>query len=120
MFIEEIVLDGFKSYSTRTVVSGFDKQFNAITGLNGSGKSNILDAICFVLGISNLAQVHSPPSTLSFAVGRYCGFFVLARKLACDLSHAFAVVVCLCGSLAFRRRASFPGKREKEKKKTSR
>lgn len=57
MYIEEIVLDGFKSYSTRTVISGFDKQFNAITGLNGSGKSNILDAICFVLGISNLAQV---------------------------------------------------------------
>ena len=30
----------------------FDKEFNAITGLNGSGKSNILDAICFVLGIT--------------------------------------------------------------------
>lgn len=27
------------------------------SGLNGSGKSNILDAICFVLGISNLMQV---------------------------------------------------------------
>lgn len=27
------------------------------SGLNGSGKSNILDAICFVLGISNLTQV---------------------------------------------------------------
>jgi len=34
-----------------------DKNFNAITGLNGSGKSNILDAICFVLGISSLAHV---------------------------------------------------------------
>ena len=29
----------------------------AIIGLNGSGKSNILDSICFVLGISKLAQV---------------------------------------------------------------
>eukprot|EP01104_Vermistella_antarctica_P000330 TRINITY_DN103_c4_g1_i1.p1 TRINITY_DN103_c4_g1~~TRINITY_DN103_c4_g1_i1.p1 ORF type:complete len:1259 (-),score=479.06 TRINITY_DN103_c4_g1_i1:455-4093(-) len=57
MWIEEIVLDGFKSYATRTVVSGFDMQFNAITGLNGTGKSNILDSICFVLGISNLSQV---------------------------------------------------------------
>lgn len=57
MYIEEIIIDGFKSYSTRTVISGFDPKFNAITGLNGSGKSNILDAICFVLGISNLSQV---------------------------------------------------------------
>ena len=34
----------------RTVISGFDPNFNAITGLNGSGKSNILDAIQFLLG----------------------------------------------------------------------
>ncbi len=59
MFIEELVIDGFKSYATRTVLSGFDQCFNAITGLNGSGKSNILDAICFVLGISNLSQVRA-------------------------------------------------------------
>ena len=45
MRISELVLDGFKSYATRTVISGFDSEFNAITGLNGSGKSNILDAI---------------------------------------------------------------------------
>ncbi len=57
MYLEEIILDGFKSYATRTVISGFDPKFNAITGLNGSGKSNILDAICFVLGITNLSQV---------------------------------------------------------------
>ena len=47
-------MDGFKSYGTRTEIEGFDKLFNAITGLNGSGKSNILDAICFVLGLSRM------------------------------------------------------------------
>lgn len=57
MFIKSIVLDGFKSYGQRTEITGFDEQFNAITGLNGSGKSNILDSICFVLGISNLSHV---------------------------------------------------------------
>ena len=77
MYIQEIILDGFKSYAQKTVVSGFDPQFNAITGdisdlynssvccvlilqckgLNGTGKSNILDSICFVLGITNLSQV---------------------------------------------------------------
>lgn len=43
------------------VVPGFDEKFNAITGLNGSGKSNILDSICFVLGIQNLQQVCRAP-----------------------------------------------------------
>lgn len=57
MYIKEIIIDGFKSYGQRTEIKGFDDQFNAITGLNGSGKSNILDSICFVLGISNLTQV---------------------------------------------------------------
>ncbi|TPX52190.1 hypothetical protein SeMB42_g01613 [Synchytrium endobioticum] len=59
MYVEELIIDGFKSYATRTVISGWDSEFNAITGLNGSGKSNILDAICFVLGIANLTQVRA-------------------------------------------------------------
>ncbi|QCD85527.1 structural maintenance of chromosome 2 [Vigna unguiculata] len=59
MHIKEVCLEGFKSYATRTVVPGFDPFFNAITGLNGSGKSNILDSICFVLGITNLQQVRA-------------------------------------------------------------
>lgn len=57
MHIKSIILEGFKSYAQRTEVNGFDPLFNAITGLNGSGKSNILDSICFLLGISNLSQV---------------------------------------------------------------
>ena len=59
MYITEIIVEGFKSYAQRTVIAGFDPAFNAITGLNGSGKSNILDSICFVLGISNLSQVRA-------------------------------------------------------------
>lgn len=57
MYIRSIVLEGFKSYAQRTEVNDFDPLFNAITGLNGSGKSNILDSICFLLGITNLSQV---------------------------------------------------------------
>ena len=59
MRIEELIIDGFKSYPVRTHVRGFDPSFNAITGLNGSGKSNILDAICFVLGLTNLSSVRA-------------------------------------------------------------
>nr|CAD7394976.1 unnamed protein product [Timema cristinae] len=54
--VASMVIEGFKSYGKRVEINGFDREFNAITGLNGSGKSNILDAICFVLGISNLTH----------------------------------------------------------------
>uniref|UniRef100_H2YJF4 Structural maintenance of chromosomes protein 2 n=1 Tax=Ciona savignyi TaxID=51511 RepID=H2YJF4_CIOSA len=59
MYIKSVTVDGFKSYAQRTDISGFDPLFNAITGLNGSGKSNILDSICFLLGITNLSQVRA-------------------------------------------------------------
>ena len=59
MRVVEIVIDGFKSYAIRTVISGWDESFNSITGLNGSGKSNILDAICFVLGITSMSTVRA-------------------------------------------------------------
>lgn len=59
MRVIELILDGYKSYAVRTVISNWDDSFNAITGLNGSGKSNILDAICFVLGITNMSTVRA-------------------------------------------------------------
>jgi structural maintenance of chromosome 2 len=52
MYIIEIILEGFKSYNAKTVIKPFDKNFNAITGLNGTGKSNILDSILFLLGLN--------------------------------------------------------------------
>ncbi|ETN74595.1 RecF/RecN/SMC protein [Necator americanus] len=59
MYIKRLEIDGFKSYSKLQVIDGFDTQFNAITGLNGTGKSNILDSICFVLGITNLTHIRA-------------------------------------------------------------
>ncbi|PPQ99377.1 hypothetical protein CVT24_009207 [Panaeolus cyanescens] len=59
MRIEELIIEGFKSYPVRTQITGWDPSFNAITGLNGSGKSNILDAICFVLGSTNMSSMRA-------------------------------------------------------------
>jgi structural maintenance of chromosome 2 len=59
MRIEELIIEGFKSYAVRTHITGWDAEFNAITGLNGTGKSNILDSICFLLGIKNLSAVRA-------------------------------------------------------------
>ena len=59
MHIKEIIIDGFKSYANKTSILALDRHFNAITGFNGSGKSNIFDALCFVMGISSLANVRA-------------------------------------------------------------
>ena len=59
MYIEKIIINGFKSYRDHTVIDGFDPYFNAITGRNGSGKSNIFDAICFVLGMSKSSNLRA-------------------------------------------------------------
>ncbi|MBU3905381.1 MAG: AAA family ATPase, partial [Nanoarchaeota archaeon] len=47
--IEKIEMQGFKSFAKKTSVT-FPSNFSVICGPNGNGKSNVLDAVCFVLG----------------------------------------------------------------------
>jgi chromosome segregation protein len=49
-YIKKIELKGFKSFGPQTVKVVLDKGFTVITGPNGSGKTNILDAVLFALG----------------------------------------------------------------------
>ncbi|MCW4047266.1 MAG: chromosome segregation protein SMC [Candidatus Bathyarchaeota archaeon] len=49
-YIKKIELKGFKSFGPQTVKVVLDKGFTAITGPNGSGKTNIMDACLFALG----------------------------------------------------------------------
>ncbi len=49
-YVKKIELRGFKSFGPKTVTIHVDKGFTVITGPNGSGKTNIIDAILFVLG----------------------------------------------------------------------
>jgi recombinational DNA repair ATPase RecF len=78
MFIESVTIDGFKSYAKRVEINGFDQSFNAITGLNGTGKSNILDAICFVLGVKNLDKVRSL-CTIAIVYASFCQLLTSKR-----------------------------------------
>ena len=49
-YIKKIELKGFKSFGPQTVKVVLDKGFTVITGPNGSGKTNIIDAMLFSLG----------------------------------------------------------------------
>ena len=49
-YIKKIELKGFKSFGPQTVKVVLDKGFTVITGPNGSGKTNIMDAVLFSLG----------------------------------------------------------------------
>ncbi|MBS3070810.1 chromosome segregation protein SMC [Candidatus Pacearchaeota archaeon] len=49
LFIKKLVMYGFKSFPRKTELP-FTPEINVIIGANGSGKSNISDALCFVLG----------------------------------------------------------------------
>ena len=49
MRLERLEINGFKSFSDRSELA-FDKGVTAIVGPNGCGKSNVADAITWVMG----------------------------------------------------------------------
>lgn len=49
MFLKRVQISHFKSINDASVE--FGTGFNVITGANGIGKSNMLDAICFALSL---------------------------------------------------------------------
>src|SRR5574341_919087 len=49
MRLERLEINGFKSFSDRSELA-FDKGVTAIVGPNGCGKSNVADALTWVLG----------------------------------------------------------------------
>lgn len=57
-YIKQVELDNFKSFAGH-VKFDFVNGFNAIAGANGSGKSNIIDALLFVFGGSSKKEMRS-------------------------------------------------------------
>src|SRR5215467_6362455 len=49
MHLQRLEINGFKSFSDRSELA-FDQGVTAIVGPNGCGKSNVVDAITWVLG----------------------------------------------------------------------
>lgn len=49
MHIKQIVITGFKTYKDQTIID-LEQGITVILGKNGSGKSNIHEAVQFVIG----------------------------------------------------------------------
>ncbi len=58
VYIKKMVMSGFKSFARRTEIL-FDREVNVILGPNGSGKTNLSDAICFVLGRLSIKSIRA-------------------------------------------------------------
>lgn len=79
MHISQVTMDGFKCYTEKTTLKNLDRSFNAIMGMNGSGKSNVIDAIVFCLDlgtsknmrVSNLKElinIHKTKATVILSI----------------------------------------------------
>ena len=72
VFIRRLTIQGFKSFGPRRVSITLEKGLMVITGPNGGGKSNVMDAIRFALGelsahnlrVGRMAElIHDDPRT---------------------------------------------------------
>lgn len=77
VYIKRLTLQGFKSFGPKRVTLNLEKGLVAVTGPNGGGKSNIMDAIRFGLGelsahnlrVGRMSElVHDNPKTTSARV----------------------------------------------------
>lgn len=58
MRLKSLEIKGFKSFADKTVLS-FDEGMTGVIGPNGCGKSNIIDAIRWVIGEQKISQLRS-------------------------------------------------------------
>ena len=68
MYLDKLVVNGFKSFAEKTEFK-FEDPFTAIVGPNGSGKTNVSDAMRWVMGEQSLKLMRMKQSTDAIFAG---------------------------------------------------
>ena len=67
MYISELTMHGFKSFAKKDALH-FGEGITAIVGPNGCGKTNIVDAIRWVLGEQKYSVLRSGKMEMSYSM----------------------------------------------------
>lgn len=68
MHIKSVTLSNFRSFKQQPEIHPFSPEMNCVVGRNGSGKSNLFDAVQFVLGCPKFWSLRTVSFTLLFII----------------------------------------------------
>ena len=73
MHIKSITLSNFRSFKQQPEIHPFSPEMNCVVGRNGSGKSNLFDAVQFVLGCPKFWSLRTVSDFIDWQGLHFCG-----------------------------------------------
>jgi hypothetical protein len=87
MHIKTITVSNFRSFKQQPDIHPFSPEMNCVVGRNGSGKSNLFDAVQFVLGCPKFWSLRTVrrPTIVSFSYLSREGGLYMSRGGVCGV-----------------------------------
>jgi len=111
MFLKELEIYGFKSFPKRTKFS-FNSGITAIVGPNGCGKSNIADAVRWVLGEQNIRSLRGKKLTDIIYSGNHQGKALNLAEVSLTLDNTEKTLPLEWEEISIKRRIYRSGETE--------
>lgn len=111
MFLKELEIYGFKSFGKKTKLS-FNSGVTAIVGPNGCGKSNITDAVRWVLGEQNIRSLRGKQLTDIIFSGNHKEKPLNIAEVSLTVNNSEKVLPLDCEEINIKRRIYRSGETE--------